>query len=105
MHRRLRSNKHDDSAGVGIAQVKVEAIGPRPTAPNGPSVTMINDEEIDMAWQLMAGVAIPVGGNLTVTGQYRYFEAGTVDILDTNRRATHVDVKGDGWEAGVRWTF
>jgi opacity protein-like surface antigen len=91
--------------GVGIAQATIEAIGPRPTAPNGPSVVMIDDQEVDAAWQLMAGVAIPIASNITITGQYRYFEAGTVEVLDTNRRATHVDVKGDGWEAGVRWAF
>lgn len=91
--------------GVGVAHAKIEAIGPRPTAPTGPSVTLLNDEEVDVAWQLMAGVAVPVGGNISITGQYRYFEAGTVDILDVNRRATHVDVKGDGWEIGARFAF
>jgi opacity protein-like surface antigen len=91
--------------GVGVAHVGIEATGPRPTAPNGPSVVMIDDQEVDAAWQLMAGVSIPITSNLAITGQYRYFEAGTVDVLDTNRRATHVDVKGDGWEAGVRWSF
>jgi opacity protein-like surface antigen len=92
-------------AGAGVAQVNIEAIGPRPTAPNGAIVTMIKDEEIDAAWQIMGGVAIPVGGNLSVTAQYRYFSAGTVDVLDDQRRATHSDIKGDSWDLGVRMTF
>jgi opacity protein-like surface antigen len=92
-------------AGFGAAQVNIEAVGPRPTAPTGPVVTMIKDEEIDSMWQVMGGVAIPVSSNLSITAQYRYFNAGTVDLLDDQRRATHSEIQGDSWDLGARMTF
>lgn len=91
--------------GGGPVKAEVEVFGPRPTAPNAGAVSLIDNDELSFGWQAMAGFSVPVGGNMAVTGQFRYFDAGSFGMTDTQGHATNVDIKGSSWDAGVRWTF
>ncbi len=92
-------------AGAGLIKAEVEIAGPRPTAPNGPAVSLINDDQTNVGWQAMAGFSFPIAGNASFIGQFRYFDGGTFDMTDTLGHAAHVDIKGSSWDAGVRWSF
>jgi opacity protein-like surface antigen len=92
-------------AGLGAMRTEFEAAGPLPTAPSGPIVTIVDDDQINLAWQLMAGFSIPLGGNTSLTGQYRYFDAGSYSMTAFAGHASHVDVKGSSLDVGVRIGF
>lgn len=91
--------------GAGAVRTEFEANGPLPTAPAGPVVTIVNDDAINVAWQAMAGLSIPLGGNMTVTGEYRYQDAGSYDLVGFAGHASHVDVKGSSLNVGLRIGF
>jgi opacity protein-like surface antigen len=92
-------------AGAGPVKLEVEVFGPRPTAPNAGSVSLIDNDEVNFGWQAMAGFSVPVAANMAVTAQFRYFDAGSFGTTDTLGHATSVDIKGSSWDAGLRWTF
>lgn len=91
--------------GIGAVQAELEMSGPRPTAPNGPVVSLIDNDQVNLGWQLMGGVSMPVFGNLELTAQYRFFDAGTMDTIDTLGRATGVEIKGSSLDVGIRMPF
>lgn len=93
--------------GVGAGAVKgeFEFAGPYPSAPNGPIVTFVNNDQTNIGWQAMAGFSVPLGGNMLGTAQFRYFDAGRFSTTDTFGRATAIDIKGSSWDVGLRWGF
>ncbi|MFT3724058.1 MAG: outer membrane beta-barrel protein [Hyphomonadaceae bacterium] len=91
--------------GGGAMRANVDFAGPRPTAPNAAAVTIVDNDKINIGWQMMAGFSTPIAGNMLLTAQARYFDAGTFDMNDTLGHATDISVKGMSWDAGVRWTF
>lgn len=91
--------------GAGMIKAEVEVTGPRPTAPNGASVPLFDNDQTNFGWQAMAGVSVPIAGNMSLIGQFRYFDGGSFDMIDTLGRASHIDIKGSSWDAGVRWSF
>lgn len=91
--------------GGGAVKAEVEVTAPRPTAPNAGAVSLIDNDATNFGWQAMAGLSFPVSGNMSVVGQFRYFDAGSFSTTDSLGHATNVDIKGSSWDAGVRWTF
>jgi opacity protein-like surface antigen len=91
--------------GIGGMQAELSVAGPRPTAPTGPVVTLLDTEQTNIAWQAMAGFAVPVTSQLTATVGYRMFDAGSMDTNDPQGRATHIEIKGQSIDVGLRMTF
>lgn len=91
--------------GGGAMRANVDFSGPRPTAPNAGTVTLVDNDKVNVGWQAMAGFSTPIAGNMLLTTQARYFDAGTYDMNDTQGHATDISVKGMSWDVGVRWTF
>lgn len=91
--------------GGGFTKADVEFTAPYPTTPNAAAITIIDNDATNIGWQIMAGATIPLTGNMSLTGQYRYYDIGTVDMNDVNGRAAQVDLKGISWDIGLRWGF
>ncbi len=93
--------------GVGAGAVKgeFEFFGPYPTAPNGPGVAIVDNDQTNVGWQAMAGFSVPLSGNMAATAQFRYFDAGTFSTAGFQGRNTAIDVKGSSWDVGLRWGF
>lgn len=91
--------------GVGAANTDIEASGPLPTAPTGPSVALIDDDQTNLAYQAMAGFAVPLGDRLSLTLQYRYFNGGSIDGTDTTGHAYHSELTSGNVDAGLRIKF
>lgn len=92
-------------AGLGAMRAEFEASAPLPTAPNGAIVEIINDDTINLGWQAMAGLSFPMGGNLTLTAQYRFFDGGTFNYTGFAGHAANVELKGSSLDAGLRVGF
>jgi opacity protein-like surface antigen len=72
-----------------------------PTAP----VQLIDDDVYGFAWQMMAGLAVPISGSLALTAQYRYFDAGTIHGHDTRGQPFTIGINGNNIDVGVRYVF
>ncbi len=66
---------------------------------------LIDDSATEFAWQAMAGLAVRVSPRLHLTAQYRWFDAGTIDIEDLRGEAVTLDIAGSHIEFGFRYTF
>jgi opacity protein-like surface antigen len=92
-------------AGVGAADVHVTAIASRPFGPPMPPTTLIDDSTSGFAWQLMAGAALPVTRRLSLTLQYRWFDADTMRGHDTRGQRFTTQIAGHNLDLGLRWMF
>lgn len=92
-------------AGMGVARVKVDFFGPRAPFPTEPPRQLIQSSDTRFAYQLIAGVAVPVGGKAAVTLQYRWFDAGTLAVLDSRNEIVTRDHGGHNVDLGVRFHF
>ena len=92
-------------AGVGVARVHVVTIAPRAPFPTEPPRTLIDDSVSHFAWQVMAGVSAPVARKLSVTAQYRWFDAGTVKGQDMRGQRFTETMRGHNVDVGLRFTF
>jgi OmpA-OmpF porin, OOP family len=92
-------------AGFGAVKGDVELIGARPTALTSGTVRIVDDANSQFGLQAMAGFAVPLAGNMSLTAQFRYFDDGTLDLHDTLGNATHLELKGDSWDLGLRFGF
>ncbi|WP_242664249.1 outer membrane beta-barrel protein [Chlorobium sp. N1] len=63
------------TAGVGVAQIKLHDIG------------ATSSNENALAYQIGAGVAVPVGGSVMIDARYRYFS--TMEFLNDSQAGTH----------------
>lgn len=91
-------------AGVGAAKVEWYRFAGTALAPNSPFVH-IDDSATQFAWQAMGGAALQVGPRLSVTAQYRWFDAGTVDHATEVGQAVSSDVDGHHVDIGLRFSF
>lgn len=92
-------------AGAGIAKVHVVTIGPRAPFPTEAPRRLIDDSGSGFAWQLMAGVSVPVARRLVLTAQYRWFDAGTIDGHDSRGQRFTETISGHNVDVGLRFTF
>lgn len=84
------------TAGVGVAQV-----GGHNIRPEGSSDSPFSTRETTMAWQVGAGVAIPLTSTLDLDARYRYF--ATTDF--TVQNAGNIDIDSHSVLLGFRMKF
>ena len=92
-------------AGIGVAEIDVRVFGPRAVFPAEPPRELIDDGDRRFAYQLMAGAAFWVSPSVALTGQYRWFDAGTVGGLDSRGERFVRDHDGHNVDVGVRFRF
>jgi opacity protein-like surface antigen len=57
------------------------------------------------AYQLMAGLSHPVSARLSLTAQYRWFDAGTIKGRDARGERATRDIAGHNLDLGLRYAF
>jgi opacity protein-like surface antigen len=92
-------------AGIGTADAHVTTFAAPARAPNAPPSQLIDDSETDFAWQLIAGAAISVAPRLSLTAQYRWFDAGTVVGADSRGQRMTRGIAGHNVDVGLRFSF
>ena len=92
-------------AGFGVLRAKVDFFAPRAPFPTEAPRQLINGSDTRFAYQLMAGIAIPLSPRLKVTAQYRWLDAGTIHPLDSRGEQTSYDYRGHHIDIGVRVGF
>lgn len=91
-------------AGAGVAKVDWFRFAGTAAAPT-PRFVHIDDSATGFAWQAMAGASLRVTGKLSLTAQYRWFDAGTVDLTSELGQAEATEVDGHHVDIGARWSF
>lgn len=89
--------------GMGLARVKVVTVAA--TIVNPTPMRLVDDSDTVFAYQLMGGAAVALGSNFWLTGQYRWFDAGTIEGKDGRGERFTRGISGHNIEAGVRITF
>lgn len=92
-------------AGVGAARGHVTTVGVPVLALAAPARILVDNRETNSAYQVMAGVTVPVGDRFSLTLQYRWLDAGRVDGLDARREAISRELRGGNIDLGVRYRF
>jgi len=92
-------------AGIGEAIVRVRTKASRPFGPPTAPVQLIDDSANGFAWQAIAGLAIPVSAHVMLTGQFRYFDAGTLSGKDTRGESFRTRIRSSNVDLGVRVLF
>ncbi len=89
-------------AGIGLASVDIDFFAPRAPFPAEAPRQLIKDGDTRFAYQLIAGVAVPVSQGVALTLQYRWFDAGTVEALDVRGERITRDHAGHNVDIGIR---
>jgi opacity protein-like surface antigen len=92
-------------AGLGVARVEVVTVATVAAAPTAPPRRLIDDSETVFAYQLMAGVSVPVTGRLRLNAQYRWFDADRVRGVDGRGEEFTRTIQGHNIDLGLRFTF
>jgi len=92
-------------AGLGAADVHITTFAAPARAPTAPPSMLIDASDTGFAYQLMAGLSIPINGRLALTTQYRWFDAGTAKGVDSRGEAITRDIAGHNLDVGLRLTF
>ena len=92
-------------AGLGYATYREKTFAARAFAPTAPQVQLIDDRLHHLAWQAMAGVAIPVSSQVKLTLQGRYLDVGKAEGQDTRGQPITTRLKGFNFDAGLRFAF
>jgi opacity protein-like surface antigen len=92
-------------AGLGVADVHVTTFAAPAKAPAAPPSQLIDVSDQVFAYQLMAGLSLPLNDRLAVTGQYRWFDAGTIKGRDSRGEAITREIAGHNFDIGLRLTF
>jgi OmpA-OmpF porin, OOP family len=92
-------------AGIGVTRVSIDFFAPRAPFPTEAPRQLIKDSDTRFAYQLMAGVAVPVSDRIALTLQYRWFDAGTVSGKDARGEAFTRDHAGSHVDLGLRYHF
>ena len=85
-------------AGLGGARVDADSVTPV-------GASSINDEDTSFAWQLMAGVAMPLAEQLEGTLGYRYFAAQNLDYNTAAGASIDSDYRAHSVMVGLRYSF
>jgi opacity protein-like surface antigen len=92
-------------AGVGYASVDVQFVGSRAPFPTEQPRLLIDDSDAGFAWQVMAGASVPVNERVSFTLQYRWFDAGEFEAVDTRNEAVRREHAGHNIDVGLRLSF
>ncbi len=84
--------------GAGLANVHADGVSPI----GGSS---IDDEDNVFAWQGILGVAIPLNDRLDLTADYRYFDAGDVDLQTDAGGSINSEYSSHSAMIGLRYRF
>ena len=91
--------------GIGAADVRVTTFAAPAKAPNAPPSQLLDYTQTVFAYQLFAGLSHPLTEHLTISAQYRWFDAGTIIGVDSwGQRATR-DIAGNNVDLGLRYRF
>jgi outer membrane protein OmpA-like peptidoglycan-associated protein len=85
--------------GAGLARVDADRITALPAADS------TDDEDTVFAWQAIAGVAVPLNQHLDLTADYRYFDAGDVDLTSTAGVSIDTEYASHSVMIGLRYRF
>lgn len=91
--------------GIGDATVHVTTKASKPFGPPTPPGQLIDDHVGGFAWQMIAGLAVPVAEDFTLTVQYRYLDAGTLHGNDTRGQDFQTQIRGSNIDFGIRFSF
>jgi opacity protein-like surface antigen len=90
----------DPYVGIGIGNAEEEVVY---SSANG---NIINGQENDLAWQLIAGFQYQVDNSVSFFGQYRYFNANDPDFRTTLFPGTvGIEHQFQAIELGLRFSF
>lgn len=92
-------------AGLGAAHVKIVTVATVAAAPTAPPRRLIDDADTVFAYQLMAGVSVPVARRLRLNAQYRWFDTDLVRGLDARGQEFTRTIQGHNIDIGLRFTF
>lgn len=91
--------------GIGAARGHVTTFAAPARAPAAPPSQLIDARETNFAWQAMLGVAVPLFRPLSLTAQYRWLDAGTVNGVDSRGEPITRRLHGSSYDLGVRVRF
>lgn len=92
-------------AGLGGASISIDFFAPRAPFPTEAPRQLIKDTQNQFAYQLMAGVALPLDDRWTLTAQYRWFDAGNYSGQDTRGQPIETSFSGHNLDFGIRLRF
>lgn len=101
----LEGSRFTPYLGAGVGAASIHSIRIAGTFANPTPMRLVDDSATYFAWQAMAGLAIAVTPRLQFTTQYRWFDAGTVDLEDARGEAVTADVAGSHVDIGLRYSF
>lgn len=82
--------------GVGMAYVDIDG-------PSTPLAGTIDDDDLVLAWQLMAGVSYTLSDKMDLYGGYRFFDIGDADIETRFGDFEMEDLRSHIVEVGLRY--
>jgi opacity protein-like surface antigen len=89
-------------AGFGYARARVTTFAAPARAPAAPPSQLIDQKDGDTAYQLIAGVAVPLTSRVALTVQYRWFDAGTAVGVDARGERMTRSLRGGNYDLGIR---
>lgn len=91
--------------GVGATRVEVDFFAPRAPFPAEPPRQLIKDDDTRFAYQIIGGLAMRATTALTLSVQYRWLDAGTIEGLDVRGQIFKRDHAGHHLDLGLRIGF
>jgi outer membrane protein OmpA-like peptidoglycan-associated protein len=85
--------------GIGAAVVEADKVTPLPAADR------VNDEDTTFAWQAIVGVTVPISERLDLFADYRYFDAGDVDLMSDAGASVDTEYSAHSAMIGIRFRF
>jgi OOP family OmpA-OmpF porin len=85
--------------GLGAAVVEADEVSPLPAADR------VNDEDTTFAWQAIVGVTVPLSEQLDLFADYRYFDAGDVDLRSDGGTDIDTEYAAHSAMIGIRFRF
>ena len=92
-------------AGVGQARLHVTTFAAPARAPTAPPSQLLNYRDDRFAYQLMGGVSYALTSAVSVSGQYRWFDAGKAAGHDARGERATREVKGSNFDVGLTYAF
>lgn len=91
--------------GIGAAHSFVSTFASPARAPNAPPSQLLAFSETRFGYQLIGGLALPLGPRTALTAQYRWLDSGTVHGLDARGQPATRTLRGSNVDLGVRFSF
>ncbi|MBI1365516.1 MAG: outer membrane beta-barrel protein [Alphaproteobacteria bacterium] len=92
-------------AGLGYASTHLDFVAPRAPFPTEQPRQLIDDRAGSFGYQVMAGIAVPVSDRVSLTAQYRWFNAGKFKGQDLRAEGATYDHAGSNVDVGLRFSF